>query len=87
VPLQLLNVISWFIANVYVVAAPCRWFDGFVIVNGALGSRQAAMRLRLCCDTPVPSAGPNADLCTSVSGEFLIHLIHMRTGFIQWSCW
>jgi hypothetical protein len=43
--LQLVIVLSWFIANVYVVAGPCRWFDGFVIVNGAPPSRTAAGRL------------------------------------------
>lgn len=57
--LQLVIVLSWFIANVYVVAGPCRWFDGFVIVNGALHVHAplpaGGVQLAPCvaCETPL----------------------------------
>ena len=83
--MQLANVLSWFIANVYVVAAPCRWFDSFVIVNGALCSQPGCKRLRPLSDmhTCIIRCYMLDSFATSIGDS----LTYMRTGTIQWSLW
>lgn len=45
--MQLVNITSWLISNIYIVSGTCRWFDGFVIVNG--GSQEAAVHYAVRC--------------------------------------
>lgn len=50
--MQLINVTSWVIQNTYILARKCSWFDGFVVINGALDTQmRCGMRTvsAVCC--------------------------------------
>ena len=78
--MQLINITSWLIQNIYVLSRRCSWFDGYVVINGRLG-------LIFCRN--MWHLSKNLLLAPWLIAPFplLMGRVLHCAGVIQWSCW